>query len=59
MLGTRMQDDSTHWRQRAQETRAEADQTDEPDAKATLLEIAAAYERLAVLAEKRDTATPT
>jgi hypothetical protein len=48
-----MQDDSTHWRQRAQETRAEADKMDDPDAKRTLLEIAAAYERLADLAEQR------
>jgi hypothetical protein len=50
---TRMRDDPAHWRQRAQDSRAEAEKLDDPDTKATLLEIAEAYERLAVLAEKR------
>ena len=49
----RMTDDSAHWRQRAQAARAEADKMDDPDAKQTLLEIAAAYEQLAVLAERK------
>ena len=53
MLGIRMTDDHVHWRQRAQEARAEADKMHDPDVKQTLLEIAGAFERLAVLAEKR------
>jgi hypothetical protein len=53
MLGMRMTDDSAHWRQRAQQARAEADKMDDPDAKQTLLEIAAAYEQLAVLVERK------
>jgi hypothetical protein len=56
MLGMRMTDDHAHWRQRAQEARAEADKMDDPDAKQTLLEIAAAFERLAEIAERRTTA---
>jgi hypothetical protein len=48
-----MKDDPEHWRQRAQESRAIADQLDDPAAKQTMLEIAEAYEQLAVLAERR------
>ena len=48
-----MMDDPAHWRQRAQEARTEADKMADPDAKRTLLEIAEAFERLAVLAVKR------
>jgi hypothetical protein len=46
MLGTRMIDDPSHWRQRAQEARAEADKLSDAEVKQTMLEIAAAYERL-------------
>jgi hypothetical protein len=52
MFGVRMTDDHAHWRQRAQEARAEADKMDDPASKQTLLEIAEAFERLAVLAER-------
>jgi len=53
MLDIRMRDDPAHWRQRAQESRTEADKLKDPDAKRTMLEIADAFDRLAVLAEKR------
>ena len=36
-----------HWRRRAEEARSLAEQMDDPDAKASMLEIAAGYERLA------------
>jgi hypothetical protein len=49
-------DDPEHWRQRAKESRALADQLDDPTAKQTLLEIAQSYERLAELAERRNIA---
>lgn len=48
-----MSDDPKHWRQLAREARASADQLDDPDAKRTMLEIAAGYEQLAVLAERK------
>jgi hypothetical protein len=48
-----MKDDPAHWRQRAHETRAEAENMADPAAKKTLLEIAEAYELLATLVEKR------
>jgi hypothetical protein len=47
-------DDPEHWRQRAKESRALADQLDDPTAKQTLSEIAQSYERLAELAERRN-----
>lgn len=53
MLRIRMKDDPSHWRQRAQETRAEAEAMADPDAKQTLVEIAEAFERLARLAERQ------
>jgi hypothetical protein len=53
-----MQDDAEHWRRRAQESRVLADQHDDPDEKKTLLEIAGAYEQLAVLAEQRRAIKP-
>jgi hypothetical protein len=60
MLGIRMKDDPSHWRQRAQETRAEAETMADPDAKQALIEISEAFERLARLAEKQDQpSTPT
>ena len=48
-----MRDDTAHWQQWAQESRAEADKQSDPHLKESLLEIAEAFERLAVLAEKR------
>lgn len=53
MKSPTLKDDAGHWRQRAQESRSIADQLDDPVAKKTMLEIAEAYEQLAVLAERR------
>ena len=44
-------DDPAHWRQRAEDARREAGQIDDPSTKNALLEIAAAYERLASIIE--------
>jgi hypothetical protein len=41
-----------HWRQRAQETRADAERQSDPEVKKTMLEIAALYDQLAALAER-------
>jgi hypothetical protein len=49
-------DDPEHWRQRAKESRALADQLADPTAKQTLFEIAQSYERLAELTERRSAA---
>jgi hypothetical protein len=46
-------DDPAHWRQRAEEARRIANQMDDPVTKATMLDIARAYEQLASLAEAR------
>jgi hypothetical protein len=43
--------DAQHWRNRAKEARAQAEQMSDPQAKQQLLEIASGYERLAKLAE--------
>jgi hypothetical protein len=40
-----------YWRERAEEARAKAGQMRDPDAKATLLEIARSYDKLAERAE--------
>jgi hypothetical protein len=53
-----MTDNPAHWRQRAQEARAEADRLDDPAMRQTMLEIAAAYERLAHIAARRGTVKP-
>jgi hypothetical protein len=58
MSGTRMIDDPSHWRQRAEEARAEAVKLSDPTMKQTMLEIAAAYERLAEIAARRPTGKP-
>ena len=47
-----------HWRDRAEEARAVADQLDDPDARRTMLGIADEYERLALNAERRLAAMP-
>ena len=41
-----------HWRERARDARAQAEQMSTPDAKRQLLEIAAAFEELAKLAQE-------
>ena len=41
------------WRKRAEQVRARAEQTFDPQAQRIVLDIAAAYERLAEMAEKR------
>jgi hypothetical protein len=43
--------DAEYWRSRASEARAQAEQMFSPEARRQLLEIAAAYEKLAKLAE--------
>ena len=42
-----------HWRQRAQETRADAERQTDPEIRKTMLEIAELYNQLAALAQKR------
>jgi hypothetical protein len=46
--------DAEHWRKRAKEARDHAAQTTNPEARSQLLEIAAAYEQLARLAEPKE-----
>jgi hypothetical protein len=46
-------EDPEHWRQRAEESRTLAEQLTEPAAKATMLRIAADYDRLAEQARLR------
>ena len=45
--------DAGYWRERAKEGRAHAEQMSRPDDKRELLEVAAAYEQLAKLAEDK------
>jgi hypothetical protein len=52
---TLLLDDPQHWRSRAEEARTVAEQLADPDAKRTMLRIAADYERLAENAELRAT----
>jgi len=60
MTGVRMKDTADtadtaeNWRQRAQQTRADAERESDPEIKAAMLEIATNYEQLAELAEKLD-----
>jgi hypothetical protein len=44
-----------HWLERAEEARAVAGQINDPEAKQVMLDIAASYERMAKLAEERNT----
>jgi hypothetical protein len=46
-------EDPNHWRQRAQEVRSIAEGLNDPEAKATMQQIADAYELLAKRAEQR------
>jgi hypothetical protein len=48
-----MKADPKHWRQRAQEVRAIAEDLDDQEAKKTMLEIAEAYEQMVVLAKRK------
>ena len=50
-------DDANHWRARAEQARALAEQMAKPEAKQTILRIAQDYDRLAELAERKDKAT--
>ena len=45
--------DPAHWRQRAEDARREAEQIHDPATKSVLIEIAAAYDYLAVIIEVR------
>jgi hypothetical protein len=45
--------DPAYWQQRAEETRALADQLEDPAARQTLVEIALSYEQLAAIAATR------
>lgn len=47
------ENDPAHWRQCAEEACRAADQTVDPIEKSTLIDIASAYEQLAVLAEAK------
>ena len=47
------ENDPAHWRQCAEEARRAADQTVDPIEKSKLIDIASAYEQLAVLAEAK------
>jgi len=46
-------DNTAHWRRRAEEARRMADQIDDPVAKRTMMDIAAAYEQFVALIEKK------
>ena len=50
--------DPEHWRQRAEEARAVADQIADPEARQMMLKIADDYERLAKRAEERIQSLP-
>jgi hypothetical protein len=52
MVRISTRDTAEHWRQCAQEARANAAQQTDPEMKRSLLEIAVLYEQLAVIAEK-------
>ena len=52
-MPTSILDDPDHWRARAEEARALADQMTSDDTKETMLRIAKDYDRLAELAERR------
>jgi hypothetical protein len=49
---------ATHWRERAKEALALAEQMGDPESRATMLEIARDYEKLAARAEQREQGKP-
>ena len=49
----RLMDDPNHWRNRAEEARAQAEQLNEPQARKIMLDAAADYDRLAERADER------
>jgi hypothetical protein len=53
MADVAMRDTPEHWRERARQARADASLHADPEIKKTMLEIAALYEELVTLAEKR------
>jgi len=53
MKKPKLKDDPEHWRRRARESRAIADQLEDLEAKRTMLEIAEGYMQLAALADRR------
>jgi hypothetical protein len=52
-MTARLINDPQHWRDRAEEARAHADEMNDPEAKRQMLEIARGYDRLAERAEER------
>jgi hypothetical protein len=56
-MTTRLANDPTHWRNRAQEARTRAAEMNDAEAKRQMLGIARGYERLAERAEERLAAT--
>ncbi len=53
-----LSDDPAHWRSRAANARAMADQMRNPEARRTMLEIAVSYDLLAERAEQRNKRKP-
>jgi hypothetical protein len=53
-LARSLDDESGHWRTRAEEARLKADKLKNPESRRMMLEIAANYDRLAELARQRD-----
>jgi hypothetical protein len=49
---------AAHWRERAKEALLLADQVGDPESRATMLEIARDYEKLAARAEEREKRQP-
>ena len=54
---TSVEQDPAHWRRCADQARRAADQESDPTAKKTLLEIAEAYDKLALLADAKPAPT--
>ena len=52
-MTARLINDPTHWRDRAEEARAHADEMNDPEATRQMLEVARGYDRLAERAEER------
>jgi hypothetical protein len=50
---TRLVNNPKHWRERAEEARATAEQLTDPVARRTMLQVAESYDALAERAEKR------